>query len=220
MERAKPVAVAVPDRPVLPWRWVAGVLLHVAVVAYLLVVPLGCLLLSPSHTSTEDAARLVLRLSLWFVAGLAVTMLIAVSVAALVNRGVSARRRRLVEPSSPAEASKVRVERVLRTNLDEASAAPLARIAALRWDHEDARYQSLARDLDEVMRAAATALASASRERRPVIAMTQAQTLTRIADVLEVLGTATASADEAQVQLLSNYVRARYPTLDSPFGAD
>ena len=212
------------SRPVLPWRMVAGGLIHFAVAGYLVVVPVLCLLLAPAHASAETVARLALRLSLWFLVGLVGLVLITIPATIAADRVVRARRHRAarapaIPDRSSAEAT-ARVERATHATLGEAAVPLLARIAAARWNHDDTRYQALARDLDEVVRAATVALASAPPDRRLAISATTAEALARIAAELDALAAANAQADEAQVQLLSRYLDARYPALDSPLRPD
>lgn len=204
--------------PVPPWRLVAGVLLHGAILAYLVAVPLLCLLLAPPGASAETLARLALTTSLWVLGGLAALAAGVLPLAVLSDRATRGRRRR--NASDPAARSRALVAAAAGDPPDGATAPLLARIAAAPWDHDDPRCQALARDLAEVVDAARTALASAPPERRADLSAAAAQSLACIADEVDALAAARSAADEEQLVLLSHYVQTRYPALDSPLRPD
>ena len=87
-------------------------------------------------------------------------------------------------------------------------------LSAAAWDHDDARYQALARDLQQVVDTAAIALRSAAADRRSIISAQAILGVTQIGDELTALNADRARSDEAAAQAATLYVARRYGPSD------
>lgn len=196
-------------RRVRLWRLWAGAWLHFGVLAYLVGVPLACLLTAPAGAAAAQVARLGLRYSGWFLAGFA---LIGVAVAVVLgglDRLADRRQRRRVVPD--AEASERRLGEALAMARILPGAASIVNAIAMRpWSHDDPRDQTLSRDLAQVVRTAAAALASAVPDRRHALHQQLAESLARIDAALADLARTRAAADEDSARATALYIRRRY----------
>ena len=207
---------ASPRRPIPLWRLVAGAFLHFGVLAFLVLVPLAVLLLAPADASTERLVQLALRVSAIVLAVLVAIGLGATLLSALVER-LSPRRR---EPDSVRRATAASRRQLVdaadtaRRVLDHAAAVQVAAIGAGDWDHEDHRYQALARDLQHVVATAATAISSAAADRRPLILQNAATAVSQIGKELRTLNEERARTEEAAASTAVLYVENRYGAAD------
>ena len=197
------------------WRLVGGAFLHFGIVAYLVVVPLAVVLSAPENASTEALLRLGLGYSGWFLAGLLAIGLAATLLAAIVDA-----LRDKGDPAAPRTPAMRSAEALARTR-DEAAllphdeiAARVAEISARAWNHEDPAYQALSRDLAEIVRTSAQALASAPAERRAAIRTRTLLALGHIDQALGQLASHLAAQDESKAHAAALYVEQRYGASD------
>ncbi len=209
-----------PERPVLPWRLVAGALLHVAVPAYLIVLAAAWLMMGPAGAPLGFVARV----SGLFVAGFAGLILLAAVLAALADpplRRVRSRRERR-DPATVARAAAEHVSQALRRAASiGGTASAIGRLREARWDFADDRDRAIAADLSRAVAAFATAHASAAPDRRETIAIRATEALGRIAAAVEDLAAERARLDEGVALTHAAYLGQRYPApfLD-PTGPD
>ena len=204
--------------PIAAWRIVGGAFLHFVVPAYLVTVALVTLFGAPAGASASALARLALGYSGWFLAGYGALALAGTIAAAAIEPALaSGRRRSASDPSAPAAASRLRVTRALA----DARALPgvevgrlVESLAVSRWDHDDARFQELSRDLDQVVRAMTAAHASASSQSRPDIADLATRSLLRIDAALRDLADDRSRLDHGDARTVTRYVENRYGPSD------
>ncbi|WP_375380631.1 hypothetical protein [uncultured Sphingomonas sp.] len=207
-------ALATPERPVLPWRLVAGVLLHVAVPAYLVVLAAAWLTLGPAGGPGGAPLGFVARVSGLFVAGFAGLILLASVLAALTDpplRRARARRERS-DPAAAARTAAAQLSQALRRTEAIGGTAPVVeRLRAARWDLGDERDRAIAADLSRAVAAFAAAHASAAPDRREAIGARTTEALDRIAAAVEELAAERARLDEGDAQTHATYLGQRYP---------
>ncbi len=209
-----------PERPVLPWRLVAGVLLHLAVPAYLVVLAVAWLMTGPASAPLGFVARV----SGLFVAGFAGLILLASVLAALADpplRRARARRERS-DPAAAARVAGEQVSQALRHAAAIGGAVPvLGRLRDVRWDYADTRDRSIAADLSRAVAAFIAAHASAAPDRRALIAREATTALDRIAAAVEELAAERARLDEGDALTHAAYLGQRYPVFPiDPTGPD
>jgi hypothetical protein len=215
MRDAQPLTPEEVDRPILPWRLVAGAFLHFVVPVYLIAIVLDFALIAPPVAGVEPALHRVLHISPALLGGYAGFALLATLGAALADPMLRARRarRRAAHPHAAGLASERRLRGALTQGkglFGPATDRMLAGLGAARWDHGDPHCQALARDLAEAVAASADALATAPAERRAGIVGMAAATIGRIAAAQEQLAAIRAREDERQAQIVAGYVEARY----------
>ncbi len=203
------------DRPILPWRIVAGAFLHFVVPVYLVALIMTCLLDAPTGATAEQVLRIALPFSGWFLAGYGLLALLSVLGARLIDPVLRSRRRRrqACDPQRAEMESRDRLARALaegRSHFGKAADVSLDTIARQPWDHADPRFQSLSRDLAELVHSSATALSTARDERRGAIATIAATSLERIAAALADLVAHRAQDDETAARTAARYVEMRY----------
>ncbi|MGI4731848.1 MAG: hypothetical protein ACRYFW_08890 [Janthinobacterium lividum] len=211
-----------PDRPVLPWRLVAGALLHVAVPAYLVVLAAAWLAIGVPVAPLGFVGRV----SALFLAGFALVVFVASGVAALLDPPLRRRRARRedADPAMPARRATAQLASALRRADAIGGAALTAAVAwlrAVRWDLGDAHDRAIVADLARAVDAFAAAHASAASDRREDVAGHAADALTRVAIAAEDLAIERARLDEGDALTHARYLANRYPssTLD-PAGPD
>ena len=204
-----------PLRPV-PWRrLVAGAFLHFGVVAYVIVVPLASLLLV--RTGADAAALLAtgIHVSALFLLALAVTAAVAIGGAAMVDARADRRRRRSAAGDDAQSAQRIAdALAIAERSLDPVAQAIVARLAAAAWRHDDPRDQALSRDLAQLVRTAAVAMASGSPERRALVADQTAAALRHLEHARADLEAVHATAAETDAAAAALYVERRYGPSD------
>jgi hypothetical protein len=213
---AHPALIAKP--PIRAWRIVAGAFLHFAVPVYIVTVAVATLFSAPAGAPLGELARLALGYSGWFLAAYAALALVATLAAAALEPLVSLRRRRNpIDSARAAIDSRVRVTRALA----EARSLPgtdlrqlVDMLAQPRWDHDDERYQTLSRDLEQVVHAMAVANGTASRESRSDIIALATRSLQRIDDALSSFAAEQSRFDHGDASVVARYVENRYSPSD------
>ena len=213
-----------PKRTAIPlWRISAGAFLHFGVVAYVVVVPLALLLFSPRGASLTDLLQLALRYSAMFLAAIVLIGCLTTALCALADVFQRAcRRSAAVEDLSKSES---RLHLLIATEtarraLDHAVAVRIGTVAAAFWDHDDPRYQALARDLKNLVTTAASAIGHVPAERRADILSNAAVALAHIDAELAVLNSERGRAEEARAQAAARYVQTRYRPSDFSIPVD
>lgn len=206
------------------WRISAGAFLHFGALAYLVLVPLALLLFSPEGASLQEILRLALRYSAIFLAAIVSFGCLATALCAAVDILQRARRRRAPaeKDSSTLESRQhlVAATDTARRALDHAVAIRISTIAAAPWDHDDPRYQALARDLDNLVVTTAAAIGSVPAERRGDILSNAATAVAHIDHELAALNSERGRAEEARAQAAVRYVQSRYRPSDFSIPAD
>lgn len=213
---ARPALIAKP--PIRAWRIVAGAFLHFAVPVYVVTVAVATLFTAPAGAPLGELARLALGYSGWFLASYAAAALAVTVAAAALEPLVEVRRRHgPIDPSRAATDSRMRVTRALA----EARSLPGADLRQLvdmlaqpRWDHDDDRYQTLSRDLEQVVHAMTVANGTASRESRSDILALATRSLQRIDDTLSSFAAEQSRLDHGDASAVARYVENRYGPSD------
>lgn len=217
--------MTIEDRSILPWRIVAGAFLHFVVPIYLIALIITCLLRAPTGATAEQVLRIALPFSGWFLAGYGLLAALSVLGAGLIDPMLRSRRRRrhACDPRRAEMQSRDRLARALaegRSHFGDAADVSLDTIAHQPWDHADPRFQSLSRDLAELVDSSATALSTARDERRASIAAIATTSLERIAAALTDLVSHRAHDDETAARIAARYVEIRYSGSDFAGGDD
>jgi len=197
------------------WRLVGGAFLHFGIVAYVVVVPLAVAFSAPTGASAEALLRLGLVYSGWFLIGLLAIGLAATLASAVVDAFRHPRGQASSGAGAAHSADLLATTRTEAAGLSQAEiAARVAEIAARPWNHQDPAYQALSRDLAQVVRTAATALASAPAERRAAICARTMDALGHIDQALGQLTNSRAAQDETNAHAAALYVEQRYGASD------
>ena len=211
---ARPALIA--KAPIRAWRIVGGAFLHFAVPVYVVTVAVATLFTAPTGAPLNELARLALGYSGWFLAGYS-TLAVAATLAAAALEPLVGRRRNAADPSRAAIDSRMRLTHALA----EARSLPGADLRRLvdmlaqpKWDHDDARYQALSRDLAQVVHAMAAANDTASDESRADILALATRSLQRIADTLRNLVADQSRLDHGDARAVARYVENRYGPSD------
>lgn len=205
-----------PERAVLPWRIVAGILLHFCVPAYLLACLAACLLLSPQPASVSDVLARMVQTGAYFLPGYAAL----IGVSAVGARAIDPllRRRRASrlarDPQAIADQSRTRLAGALTTLRqlpgDARMATALATLDHLPWDHADQRAQDLSRDLAAAATAFASAFRSAPEARRGEVIDLAAESSERIAAAVGALAEERGKLDQGDARTIAGYIATRY----------
>ncbi len=209
------------DRPVLPWRIVAGAFLHFALPAYLIVgLACGAAGLLGGQTLVELAAG-ALPYSVRFV--VVYLSLTAIATAAAVMLDPLLRRRRQRRAGSAPDAAEQQSRRNLafalaegRSRLDRNVVSVLDAIASVDWRHEEPAFRSVSADLAQLVRTSVAALSTATPERRQELTAVTTATLTRIVATLRDLQDERGRLDEGDLRTVARYIDSRYPAAAPP----
>jgi hypothetical protein len=208
-----------PDRPILPWRLVAGFFLHCVGPFYLAAMAVAILWLDPSEPNVAAVLHRALSVSPVILGGYSALAALSVLGAALLDPLLRTRRKRraALDPLPPAR----RAEGVVRQAIDRSrgrlgprSDAAMARLQTVRWDFADPRQQAIAHDLAEAANASTAALETAAPDRRAGIMEMAAATFERLADAQEELAAASSLENERRAQVIAGYVETRYGPSD------
>ncbi len=212
-----------PERAVLPWRIVAGILLHFCVPAYLLACLAACLLVTPQPASVFDVLARMMQTGGYFIPAYAALIGVSAIGAKLLDPLLRRRRtRRLArDPDAIAAASQRRVAEAMRTMRGLARPATSTRldkaiavVERLPWDHHDEHFRALSHDLAIATDTIATAFTSATAARRPEMVALAAESYERIAVAAGALAEERGKLDEGDARTVAGYIAQRYA--DSP----
>ena len=218
------VAQDITHRPVLPWRIVAGILLHFCVPAYLLACLAACLLMSPQPDSLNAVLRRMMQTGGYFLPAYAALIGAGAIGSKLLDPLLRRRRARRLsrDPDAIAATSQRRVADTVRTlrrlaprtgsaRLDQA----IGMIERLPWDHRDERFRSLGSDLGTATDAFVAAFGSAATARQPEIVALAADSYERIAAAAGMLAEERGRLDEGDARTVAGYIAARYANAGS-----
>ena len=207
------------DRPVLPWRFVVGVLLHCIIPAWLVTLVCAIVLTGPASLTTAGMADVALSASLKFLAVYGPLVLVAALLARLVDPALRRRRARRFarDPAAAAIRSARCLKRatatIARVSTGAASSRlgdTVAAIGRASWRHEDPRYQALSADLDQAAQVFATACASATPDRQPQIVALAETAFDHILQNLHALSADRSRLDEGDARTIAGYIDLRY----------
>jgi hypothetical protein len=213
------------DSPVIPWRLVAGVMIHFIAPAYLLALGIAWLVDGPSGATLETFLRFALALSWRFLIAYALLTIVAVAAARLLDPPLRASRaRRLArDPEEPARRSARELTAAIRRldllptgQTQPRLARAITTVREAGWHHDDERYRRLSADLSEAATAFATAAASASPEKRREIVELAIQAIEQIGAALDALAAERSRLDEGDARTVARYIDLRYGPNNSP----
>ncbi len=208
------------DRPIVPWRFAVGVLLHLALPVYVVAIA-AVLLASHQPFVLASALRLTLTTSLWFLPAYGAA---TVAVAAAASFADSHLRRRRVARSKldPGVAKRQSEQRVA----DAAKAiggAPGSHATASRrvgeamtllaqgpWRHGEKAYQALSSDLAMAVRAFAASINASEAAQLAEVDGLAAAALEQLAAELRRLNTAHDRLDHGDAKVAARYIDLRY----------
>lgn len=200
------------DRPILPWRLVAGAFVHFVVPVYLVALVLDTLLAMPGGATVETMLRHALPFSGAFLT-IYLSIAVSISLGAAIVDPLLRRQRRRQSRDDPLAARRLSEQRLQRAvargrGLFGADAdAALQTLHTARWDHGDPRYQSLSADLENVVLTSADAPAGE-------IAATATSALQQLQQALADLNRAHEARRLAEAQAAARYVELRHGTSD------
>ena len=212
--RSSPDRAAPPK--IAPWKFVAGLMIHIGVPAYLLLLVIALVVYVLDHGAADGVFSLLPRVSLYFIALYAAVTVAGTGIAALVGLFGRARRNRRLTTlgKDPAIRSQQALSHAVglldAMKGDPAIESPMRRIADTAWHHDDERYQQVARDLDKATGTYASAYASARDEQRQEISRLTAETLRHFAQKLEDMAQDSAIAATQKAQTMAGYIASKY----------
>lgn len=207
------------DRPILPWRVVAGILLHVIIPAYLLSFLAACFVPPVPMSVTAVLSRMLVT-GEYFLPAYALLTAVAAGTARVVDPWLHRRRavRLARDPRAVADQSRTQLADAMGTLRQLPGNARLATALAtldhLPWDHADPRAQDLSRDLAAAATAFASAFRSAPEARRGDVLDLAADSAERIAAAVGTLAEERGKLDDGDARTIAGYIAARYP--DAP----
>jgi len=207
------------DRPILPWRVVAGILLHVIIPAYLLSFLAACFVPPVPMSVTAVLSRMLIT-GEYFLPAYALLTAVAAGTARVVDPWLHRRRavRLARDPRAVADQSRTRLADAMGTLRqlpgDARLLTALATLDHLPWDHADPRAQDLSRDLAAAATAFASAFRSAPEARRGDVLDLAADSAERIAAAVGTLAEERGKLDDGDARTIAGYIAARYP--DTP----
>jgi len=212
-----------PARKLLRWRFAVGLLIHLALPAY--VVTMGvAILVAAKPVSLLRSLHIALVAGAWFIP--AYGMLIA-AVALAVRAGdrrADDRRTSLaaLDPQLAARHSAQRVAAAV-ASLEQIAANPgdaeglRAAVVMLRdgaWRHDDKRFQSLAADLAKAAGAFAASFDAAVAGQRSEVQLLATTAVEQIAGELQRLAGEASRLDHRDAQVAARYIELRYGGTD------
>lgn len=193
-------------------RFLAGVLLHLCVPAYLLACLAAAFLHEPVVTGWDAVPARMLWTAAWFVPAFLLAMVAAAGLGAMLDRREE-RGPDVVAGSREALEDGRRQLRALGClTLDRA----LARLDTMRWDHADPRQQRITADLTAAGRTFAAAYDSAPPAGRAAIGELAADSVERLAEAMAALADERRRLDEGDARTVAGYLAARYGEANSP----
>lgn len=208
-----------PDRPVLPWRLVAGAWVHFAVPAYLVVLLFAFLFGRTAWKTPDGAARLAASASIRFVV-LYGALTISTAVGARLLDPLLRRRRTRLAARDPLAVFR-KSERDVRDALSQietcSTSGPGTRLASvlesasrMTWDHADPRVQRLSADLAEAARVFAAALSSAAPDAQRDVLDMACESIGQLLKALRDLGNEQARLNQGDARAMASYIDSRY----------
>ena len=208
-----------PDRPVLPWRLVAGAWVHFAVPTYLVVLLFAFLFGRLAWKTPDGAARLAASASIRFVVIYGALAIFTAVGARLLEPFLRRRRTRLAARDPLAGFWKS--ERGVRDALSQietfSTSGPGSRLpsvlksaSGITWDHADPRVQRLSADLAEAVRVFAAALSSAAPDAQRDVVDMACESIAQVLEALHDLGNEQARLNQGDARAMASYIGSRY----------
>jgi len=206
--------------PIAPWRFVAGILLHCAVPAFLVWLAAALLPLFAGGAAPDRLAAAAGHASVVFLIAYAVLLVAAILVTRALEPALrqARARREARDPASPARESRRRVETALRAAHGLGGGARLrqatARLEAAPWDHDDDRCQAVSADLARAAEAFAAAARPGAASAPAELEALAAASLERLAEAVEEIGAERRRLDQGDAEAMARYIALRYPASD------
>jgi hypothetical protein len=201
---------------IAPWKFVAGVMIHLGVPAYLLLLVITFVVYVLEHGTTDGLLALLPRVSLYFVALYAAATVAVTAIAAVTGLiGRARRNRRLAvlgkDPAIRSTQALSHAVGALGTMTgDPAVESALNAITHAPWHHDDERFQQVSHDLDKAAGTYASAYASARGEQRQDVSRLTAETLRHFSQKLDDLAQDSAIAATQKAQTMAGYIASKY----------
>lgn len=201
---------------IAPWKFVAGLMIHIGVPAYLLLLIVTLVVYVLDHGTTDGVLSLLPRVSLYFIALYAAVTVAGTGLTALASLAGRMRRNRQLATlgKDPAVRSEQELSHAIgmfaAMTSDPAVVSALPVIADANWHHDDERYQQVSRDLEKAAATYLGAHASARGEQRQEVSRLTAETLRHFAQRLEDLGHETGIAATQKAQTMAGYIASKY----------
>lgn len=201
---------------IAPWKFFAGLMIHIAVPTYLLLLVVTLVVHVLEHGATDGLLPLLPRISLYFITLYATVTAVGTGIAALMGLLGRARRNRqlAILGKDPAIQSTQALSHaaglLVAMKGDPSIESALHAITHTVWHHDDERYQQVARDLDKAARTYASAYSSARGEQRQEVSRLTAGTLRHFAQRLDDLAHDTGTAATRQAQTMAGYIASKY----------
>jgi len=203
-------------RGIAPWKFFAGLMVHIAVPSYILLLVVTLIVYVLAHGRADGVFSLLPRISLYFITFYAAATVAGTGIAAVAGLvGRARRNRRLAtlvnDPAIRSQQALAHSVAMLGTMAaDPAIDSALHTIAEAAWHHGDERYQQIARDLDKAAGTYAGAFASARGEQRQEVSRLAAETLGHFAQRLDDLEQDTGRAAAQNAQTMAGYIASKY----------
>ena len=208
-DRATPPGIA-------PWKFFAGLMIHIGVPAYLLLLLVTLVVYVLETGTTDGLFPLLPRVSLYFIALYLAVTVAGTGVAALAGLVGRTRRNRHLAILGKDPAIRSRQELSHAVGLlgamkdDPAIESALHAIADAAWHHDDERYQQVSRDLDRASATYASAHASARGEQQREVSRLAAETLRHVAQKLDDLAQDSGIAATRKAKTMAGYIASKY----------
>lgn len=215
MAGVDPVEAAGGERPILPWRLVAGAFIHFIIPAYLIAALVDWQL----RAEAGGFLRHLVTFSGWFLALYAAAMLAGSLGAAGLDRVLRRRRgvREAADPAAPARRSEARLATAVRQGRSRFGAkgdAALEQMLHRHWVHADSRFQALSADLEAVVQRSILALDHATDDGRAAIVEIACAAIDHVGQGLDALEAAERARAESEARTVARYVELRYGASD------
>ncbi|GAA0298891.1 hypothetical protein GCM10009087_05930 [Sphingomonas oligophenolica] len=201
---------------IAPWKFFAGLMIHIAVPTYLLLLTVTLVVYVLEHGTADGVFALLPRISLYFISFYATVTLAGTGVAAMSGLAARLRRKRQLETlgKNPAVRSEQELSHAIgmfaAMTSDPAVVSALPMIADAHWHHDDERYQQVSRDLEKAAATYASAHASARGEQREEVSRLTAETLRHFAQKLDDLAQDTGIAATQKAKTMAGYIASKY----------
>lgn len=197
------------------WKFAGGIMLHLSIPAYLIVlagVTLWHLLFDPSGNLATIIARTTF---LFLAADIALTAIVTGATAAVgIMTAAKAARHTAMRAAEPTSLSATNLEAGLqafgRLADDPQVAAAIAALRRVQWDHTNRLFQDVARDLCLAGPAIVGAIDKSPANRDAKVVATAVSILRILLRRLHEIEAATHSATMSQAEVMGGYIASKY----------
>ena len=212
------------DRPIVSWRFVAGVLLHFALPSYVVTVA-AVLMASPQPLLLAPALRLTLLTSAWFVPGYGLLTVALAAAARYVDPLLRRRRavRTAADPALAVSTSERRVADAAKAMMAIAASGDstaqrireaVSLLAEGAWHHDDRAFQRLSSDLSMAATAFGASFGAAGEDDKREVELLAAVSLERLAGELHRLNAERDRLEHGDARVAARYIEMRYGSVD------